>query len=195
MICVLFIYPSLYSLSSLSSLCSPSIAWFFWHLSIFFFRTLVSHVDNAVSFGDCWFHTSGYNSVNTKCLNLIMFFGDSFQGICWQSHSTEWIERPKIFFWELPKLFHSLWLKAEKDGSKLRIVLETLYLLHYYLVFKHFKSKPSSWFSYLCFHPYVLNWLKKKFSSKTRIHKVTETWVTQCPEEINIFPAVKIYPS
>lgn len=97
MICVLFIYPSLYSLSSLSSLCSLSIAWFFWHLSIFFFRTLVSHVVNAVSFGDCWFHTSEYNTVNTKCLNLITFLGDSFQGICWQSHSTEWIERPKIF--------------------------------------------------------------------------------------------------
>lgn len=27
-----------------------------------------------------------------KYLNLIMFLGDSFQGICWQSHSTEQID-------------------------------------------------------------------------------------------------------
>lgn len=39
----------------------------------------------------------------------------------------------KLFFRTNKCIFHSLWLRAEKDGSKLRIFLEAICLLQYYL--------------------------------------------------------------
>lgn len=139
-----------------------------------FFRILVSHVDNAVSLGDRWFHTLEYNTVITKCLNLIMFLADSFQGICKQSHWTEQtglkllLRTSKAFSFTVTQGREG-WLKIEnipRDYAPLTL-LPILYLSH---------LSPNQVSDYLCFHPYILKWLRKNCLQKIRIHKETETY-------------------
>lgn len=109
---------------SLSFLCSLTRCL---ALKYILLLTLGSHVDNAVTLGDRWFYTLEYNTVITGCLNLVMFLEDSCQGISRQSHRTEQTKRPKV----ASENYQSN--RAEKGGSKLRIFLGTIGLLHYYL--------------------------------------------------------------
>lgn len=136
------------------------------HVNMSFFRILVSHVDNAISLGDRWFHTLEYNTVITKCLNLIMFLGDSFQGICKQSHWTEQtglkllLRTSKAFSFTVTQGREG-WLKIEnipRDYVPLTL-LPILYLSH---------LSPNQVSDYFCFHPCILKWLRKKLSSKNK---------------------------